>query len=188
MAIASDIEPVAPGLFLWRVYDSAVKGELYSTGITIGGNTYLIDPVLLTPHALAQLHCQNAISGIIVTNDNHRRAAPEFADKFKAPIYSRDSPSFPSELTAVPIEGAVAGEIAVYADAAGGVIIMGDALINFEPYGFTFLPAKYCSNVKLMLRSLPKLLDHSFERMFFAHGMPILTGARQRLEQLLKNE
>ena len=65
-------------------------------------------------------------------------------------------------------------------------MIMGDALINFEPYGFTFLPAKYCSNAKMMRRSLPKLLDYSFDRMLFAHGTPIVCGARQRLEELLR--
>ena len=84
------------------------------------------------------------------------------------------------------IEGAPAGEIAVFDDADGGTMIMGDALINFEPYGFALLPAKYCSNAKLMRRSLPKLLDYSFERMLFAHGTPILSGARRRLERLLE--
>jgi hypothetical protein len=187
MAIASEIEPVAPGLFLWRVYDSDVKAELYSTGITIADNTYLIDPVHMTPDALAWLHSDGTIRGIVVTNDNHHRAAAAFAKKFQAPIYYDDSRPFPPGLTAVKIEGAVSGEIAVHSDAAGGVVIMGDALINFEPHGFTFLPAKYCSDVKLMRRSLPKLLDYSFERMLFAHGMPILTGARRRLEQLLEN-
>lgn len=187
MAIAPEIEPVAPGLLLWRVYDPAVKAELYSTAITAAGATYLVDPVPLMSNPLTQLRSHNTIRGIVVTNDNHRRAAAEFADKFKAPIYSGESQSFPPELTAVQIEGAVAGEIAIHAEAAGGVVIMGDALINFEPYGFTFLPAKYCSNVKLMRRSLPKLLDYSFERMLFAHGTPILTGARRRLEQLLED-
>ena len=68
----------------------------------------------------------------------------------------------------------------------GGTMIMGDALINFEPYDFTLLPAKYCSNAKLMRRSLPKLLDYSFDRMLFAHGTPIVSGAWQRLEELLR--
>ena len=187
MAVASEIEFIAPGLWFWRVYDPAVKAKLYSTALTIAESTYLIDPVPLTPDALAELSSQNAIAGVVVTNENHQRAAAEFADKFKAPIYSHGSPPFPSGLTAVQIEGAVPGEIAVQSEAAGGIVIMGDALINFEPYGFTFLPAKYCSNVKAMRRSLPKLLDYSFERMLFAHGTPILTGARRRLEQLLEN-
>lgn len=187
MAIASEIELIAPGLRFWRVYDPAVKAELYATALTVAESTYLVDPVPLTLDALAELSSKCAIAGVVVTNENHQRAASEFADKFAVPIYSDGSQPFPSGLTAVRIEGAVPGEIAVYSEAAGGIVIIGDALINFEPYGFTFLPAKYCSNVKVMRRSLPKLLDYSFERMLFAHGTPILTGARQKLEQLLEN-
>jgi hypothetical protein len=37
-----------------------------------------------------------------------------------------------------------------------------------------------------MRRSLSKLLVYSFERMLFAHGMPVLSDARERLELLLK--
>jgi len=187
MAVASEIELVAPGLRLWRVYDPAVKAELYSTALTVAESTYLFDPVPLTHDALAKLSSRGTITGVVVTNENHQRAAAEFADKFRAPIYSDGSKPFPSGLTAMQIEGAVPREIAVHSDVAGGIMIMGDALINFEPYGFTFLPAKYCSNVKAMRRSLPKLLDYSFERMLFAHGTPILKGARRQLEQLLEN-
>jgi hypothetical protein len=187
MVSAAEIEPIAPGLCLWRVYDPAVKAELYSTAVTIGKRTYLVDPVALTPDALAQLRSQSSIAGVIVTNENHPRAAPEFADRLKVPVYSDGVQPFPAGLTAVQIEGAARGEIAVYSDTGAGVIVMGDALINFEPHGFTFLPAKYCSNVKAMRRSLAKLLAYSFDRMLFAHGTPILVGARRRLEELLEN-
>jgi len=187
MTSAAEIETIGPSLCLWRVYDPALKAELYSTAVTIGERTYLVDPVPLTPSALAQLCSQSAIAGVIVTNENHQRAAPEFAERLKVPIYSDGAQTFPSGLTAVQIEGAVRGEIAVHSDAGAGVVVMGDALINFEPYGFTFLPAKYCSNVKVMRRSLLKLLAYSFDRMLFAHGTPILVGARRRLEQLLQS-
>jgi glyoxylase-like metal-dependent hydrolase (beta-lactamase superfamily II) len=69
----------------------------------------------------------------------------------------------------------------------GGTVIVGDALINFEPYGFTFLPAKYCSNQKQMLRSLRRLLDYKAKRMLFAHGTPILSGTTERLQALPGN-
>ena len=67
------------------------------------------------------------------------------------------------------------------------VRIIGDALINFAPYGFTFLPAKYCSNQKQMRQSLGKLLAYKAERMFFAHGLPILSAASERLRGLLES-
>ncbi len=187
MAIASEIETLAPGLRLWRVYDPAVKADLYSTALTVAESTYLVDPVSLTPEALAQLRSEGAIAGIVVTNENHHRAAAAFAEKLDAPIYLDGSQRFPPGLTPVPIEGAASGEIAVHSEAADGVVIVGDALINFEPYGFTFLPAKYCSNVKVMRRSLQKLLDYSFERILFAHGTPILAGAHRRLKLLLED-
>jgi hypothetical protein len=83
------------------------------------------------------------------------------------------------------IDGAPVGEIAIHLEDRNGTMVIGDALINFEPYGFALLPPKYCTDAKVMRRSLAKLLDYSFERMLFAHGLPILAGARERLAQLL---
>jgi glyoxylase-like metal-dependent hydrolase (beta-lactamase superfamily II) len=36
-----------------------------------------------------------------------------------------------------------------------------------------------------MIRSLRRLLDFDFNRIFFAHGNPIVTRARERLASLL---
>ena len=77
------------------------------------------------------------------------------------------------------------GEIALYHSPNGGTLIVGDALINFEPYGFTFLPGKYCLDEKEMRRSLLKLLDRKAERILFAHGLPIVSNATARLRRLL---
>ena|SRR5437762_5073777 len=201
MPIASDIEPVVPGISLWRLYDPAVKADLFSTAIATNSGTFLVDPVLLAPDPLAFLCAQGRIAGIVVTNDNHIRAAASFSDQFHVPIFVhpalatgialprmqpiRDREVFASGLTAIEIDGGPPGEIAIHSDAENGSLIIGDALINFEPYGFALLPAKYCSNARLMRRSLPKLLDYTFQRMLFAHGTPILTATRQRFEQLL---
>jgi len=185
MAYAAELESVAPGLFLWRAYDASIKTELFSTGLTTPSGTYLIDPIPIAPSEVESLP---AVAGIIVTNENHTRSANDFADQFHVAIYSAVSTSFPAGLTAVPIEGAAPGEIAIHSLPAGGVIVIGDALINFDPYGFTFLPGKYCTNHKLMLSSLEKLLDYPFVRMFFAHGTPIQSRAHERLEALLRGD
>jgi glyoxylase-like metal-dependent hydrolase (beta-lactamase superfamily II) len=185
MACAAELEAVAPGLFLWRAYDSSIKTELFSTGLATPSGIYLIDPIPLEPGAAKALA---DVAGIVVTNENHERSAADFADQFGVPIYSAASQSFPSGLTAVRLEGAASGEIAVHSQSAGGVMVIGDALINFEPCGFTFLPSKYCSNQQLMRKSLAKLLDYSFGRMLFAHGTPIQSAARRRLEALLRSD
>jgi hypothetical protein len=200
MAAALEIEPVAPGIALWRAYDPASKTDLFSSAISTPAGTYLVDPIPLQAEACAQLASYTEIAAIIVTNENHGRAAALFAKKFNVPVYVdaslaratglpgltpfQDS-ARATELTPITIEGGPAGEVAVLFPGTDGTMVVGDALINFEPYGFALLPAKYCSDFKLMRRSLSKLLDYSFERMLFAHGTPILGRARQRLELLL---
>lgn len=201
MAVAEEIAQIAPGVVIWQVYDPAVKADLFSTALETPAGTYLVDPVELAAEAMQSLEARPKIIGVVMTNENHERAAHRFAERFSVPIYLHqalgrtvafqrtieleDGEEIGLSVTAIAIDGAPEGEIALYYPADGGTMIVGDALINFEPYGFGLLPAKYCRDPKLMRRSLPKLLGYAFERMLFAHGTPILAGARTELEQLL---
>ena len=198
-----DFDRIASNIAIWRGYDSAVKAELYSTCLETPGGTYFIDPIPLESEALSELIGSNSVAGIIVTNSNHHRGLEKFAEHYSVPIFARgeafphklplqfssvaDGDKIYEELTVIALEGAADGEIALHYAPDGGTFIIGDALINFEPYGFTFLPAKYCSNQKQMRRSLRKLLAYKAERIFFAHGTPILSGASERLRGLLGN-
>ena len=198
--IARELVEIARSFYTWQVYDPAVKADLFSTALALRQHLFLVDPVYLESTQLARLQKRGTVSGIIVTNTNHHRAATWYSEHFAAPILAR-SDTFPqdkperfapvrgqtriaNELEVIELEGAVAGELALYHAADGGTLIVGDALINFEPYGFTLLPRKYCRNEKEMRRSLRKLLDREVQRIFFAHGMPILSGAGAHLRQL----
>jgi hypothetical protein len=137
-----------------------------------------------------------------VTNSNHPRAAAAFAWLLQAPIFAAasvvgefstadvttiaDGEKIGSRGSAIAIDGAATGETAFHFAGDGGTMVVGDALINLEPYGFTLLPAKYCSDQKAMRRSLQRLLEWQFERLLFAHGTPILAAAREQLEALLR--
>lgn len=203
MRPAPDFDRIAPNIAIWHDYDSAVKAELHSTCLGTPDGTYFIDPIPLANEALYELIGSNCVAGIIVTNGNHHRASAKFAEKFSVPLFGRaealrnkaarelkrvaDGDEISEELRAIGIEGAGEGEIALHYAPDGGTFIIGDALINFEPYGFTFLPAKYCSNQKQMRRSLRKLLAYKAERMLFAHGTPILSRASERLRGLLES-
>ena len=200
MAIACELVQIAPSLLIWQTYDPALKADLFSTAITTRNGSFLVDPIPLADAALAQLLNAGSVSGVIVTNSNHLRASADFAARFSVPIFAR-AETFPGqafpvtkvgdggkicdELAVLGIEGAAASEIVLHSAPNGGTLITGDALINFEPYGFTFLPRKYCSNEKQMRSSLRKLLAHKADRMLFAHGPPILSRAGERLQQLL---
>jgi hypothetical protein len=195
------LDEVAPGIFVWQTYDSRVKADLFSTALETSAGTYLVDPIPLDEKTLLNFSAKRTMAGICVTNVNHARAATEFARTFSVPIYVQDelcgNADFPGAigmsvgegivqgLTGIAIPGGPEGEMALYHHADEGTMVLGDGLINFEPHGFGFLPAKYCLNARMMRRSLGKLLDYSFDRMFFAHGTPILSNARARVEQLL---
>jgi hypothetical protein len=201
MPCAQEVDEVSPGVFVWQAYDSKVRADLFSTALETHVGTYVVDPIPLGSEGLLSLWTHRKAAGIFVTNANHARAAAEFAKTLSIPIYIhnelRGSPDFlhatgvqdgevfSQGLTAVAIDGGPAGETALHYDANGGTMVVGDALINLEPHGFGLLPAKYCLDPNLMHRSLGKLLDYAFERMFFAHGTPILAGAHARVEQLL---
>ena len=199
--LVSDFDRIASNVAIWHDYDRGVKAELYSTSLTTSEGMYLIDPIPLEKEALDELIGCDRVAGIVVTNANHHRATARFAEQLSAPIFARsetfadgnprlfrrvaDGEEICHGLTAIGIEGAAGGEIVLHYAPEGGTLIVGDALINFEPYGFTFLPRKYCSNEKGMRRSLRKLLAYQAERILFAHGTPILSGAGERLRALL---
>ena len=199
-AVAAELEIVSPHAALWRAYDASIKTELFSTAINSADATWIVDPIPLAPPALAELKNRPPVQGVVVTNQNHWRASSALAAQFSVPIFAhpdtklRDTPRFTSltdgqqlgdVLEVVTIDGAAPGEIGLIAKLDRSTMVVGDALINFEPYGFTFLPRKYCTNYTRMRQSLERLADIAVERIFFAHGLPILANGRTRLKTLL---
>ena len=200
MAPAHEIALVARGIYVWQAYSTAVKADLGSSALATPKGLFLVDPIPLTRDALRELTADHEIAGVIVTNENHQRAASQLALQFGVPVFA--DPAFQEAdtplrkplstaelncpgLIAIAIPGAPAGETALLYSADGGTLIIGDALINFEPHGFSLLPAKYCTDQQLMRQSLAQLLSFRFERILLAHGTPVVANAHSRLEQLL---
>jgi hypothetical protein len=199
-----ELHQLGPDLFLWQAYDPTVKADLFSTALLIPAGLLLVDPIPCPSSILADLRQAGPFAGVVVTNSNHWRSSAELSAEFDLPIFAHPE-TYPAERPprfnsvahgdkilggpgVVEITGAVSGEIALHAPSGGGTLIMGDALINFEPYGFTFLPGKYCSDEREMRLSLRPLRQHKTERMLFAHGTPILCKAGDRLEALLQSD
>jgi Metallo-beta-lactamase superfamily len=198
MPRADEFQQVTGGLYFWQAYDPAVKVDLSCCARRTPRGLVFIDPIPLARPALAEL-CEVAPpAAIILTNGNHARAAADFRKRLSIPILAHaaavpelglavdqeiaDGETVLDEFTVTTLPGAVAGEIAL---SAGGVMNVGDALIHLAPYGFTLLPEKYCTDAKEMRVSLGKLLRFPFEVLTFAHGLPLVSQARQRLADLL---
>ena len=204
MPVACDLDQPFPGLFFWQCYDPKIKAELCSSAIVAAGKIYLVDPILLEASQLDRLRKKAPPAGIIVTNANHARASDYYSKELSVPIFAQRATfkgknplqfveisggrKICPELEVIAVEGAVAGEVALYDPLNGGTFIVGDALINFEPSGFTVLPRKYCLNQRQLRQSLWERLTRPAERMLFAHGTPILSGANAHLRRLLESD
>lgn len=200
MKCADEFQQLRDGLWFWQVYEPAVKTELSCCAVALSGRLVFIDPIPLADEALTLLENFAPPSAIILTSGNHARGALPLREKFDIPIcaHAEAQPEieFPlnrvltdgsvllGELTVITLPGFGPGEIALWHKGLRALFV-GDALINIGSQGFTQLPAKYCANAKLGRRSLQKLLQFDFELMTFAHGLPIVSGAKARLENLL---
>ena len=187
---------VSTAFAIWYSYDPTIKADLFSTAFAARNELTVVDPIALPAPHRTELDSLGRVATIVVTNANHLRDTLNFSHS--ASIFAPSALN--AELTdyhalsdglqlgpfrAIKIDGAADGEFALYHPDDGGTLIVGDALINFEPHGFDLLPQKYCTNQKLMVRSLRRLLGLDFNRIFFAHGIPIVTRARERLASLL---
>ena len=200
MAYVIEFARISPSYALWHTYDRKLKAELFSTALVAGNELTVIDPIALLPPHQRELASLGPVVRIVITNANHARDTATFAQSYSVPIFAplelrTELPLSHSlqddlaigALRIIRIEGAADGEFALYYPDDAGTLIVGDALINFDPHGFTLLPTRYCIDQKQMIRSLRKLLDLNFARIFFAHGNPIMIRARDRLESLLNS-
>jgi hypothetical protein len=198
MARAEEVQQVRPGLYFWQAYEPAVKVDLSCCARRTGRGLVFIDPIPLAKAALEELLSIETPAGIVLTGGNHARAAEEYRERFSIPIHAHagaveelglavdhivvEGDMVMDELTVITLPGSTPGEFALH---GGETCHVGDALIHLAPMGFSLLPDKYCDSPKELRRSVEKLLRFPFELLTFAHGLPIVARARQRLAQLL---
>jgi hypothetical protein len=198
MSRAEEFHQLRPGLFFWQAYEPAVKTDLSCCACHTAKGLVFIDPIPLQKSAEAELLEFAPPRAIILTSGNHARAAEDYRRRFSIRIHAHaeaaaefpfavdhtiaDGETILDEFIVCAIPGAASGEIALHRGEAAHV---GDALIHLPPYGFALLPDKYCANPREMRRALGKLLRFPFEVLTFAHGLPIVAHAWQRLSKLL---
>jgi hypothetical protein len=195
-----EFQVLETGVFFWHGYEPAVKADLFSLALRIGSELIFIDPISLSKDAMWELVGDAIPAGVVLTNANHARAAEDIREQFDIPIHLHEEVGDSCEiknwrplvgesgqvmgLDYLHLPGAPPGEIALF-HSATKFLVIGDALINAESYGFSLLPKKYTSDFKLMQASTRRLLRFDFDKIAFAHGFPITSQARARLEQLL---
>jgi glyoxylase-like metal-dependent hydrolase (beta-lactamase superfamily II) len=201
MKTAEEFQALGDSVYHWSVYEPAVKCELACTAIKSRGGLVVIDPIPLSDLAWEELLAIAPLRAILLTNENHVRDSEQLRRKHRAPIVAgplahRDITELKPDIALleterlygivpIAIPGATAGETAYLSE--GGVLVLGDAVIHLDwEKGLELLPDKYCVDPEQNRASLRKLLNFDFHILTFAHGLPVISQAKEKWSAFMK--
>jgi glyoxylase-like metal-dependent hydrolase (beta-lactamase superfamily II) len=189
-----DFHQITSDLFVWHGYNPECKTDCTSTAVRTPEGFVLIDPVRLEEQAIERMVSDDKVVAVLLTNGNHLRGSLYEKERLDVPIYAPDGAQdivradrvvsdgelLWETLRAIALPGGSPGETAYHAP---GLLVIGDAVTNLD--GLGVLPEKYCANLPLLLNSLRALRPLQFDIACFAHGLPIVGNARQRLAEIV---
>ncbi|SRR5579875_122011 len=193
---------IVEGIFTWSWF-SAPHGYNFNGHLIVdrAGNI-CIDPVEPDDATLAEIS-RRGVSRIILTNRNHVRAANRVraATGARVAIHPSDaayartqSAELDDELSvgekigpfaAVAVPGKSPGEVALHWPQRR-ILIVGDAVIGNPPGKCSLLREQVLDDPPRLRNSLRDLLALDFDTLLMGDGESILTGARDRLRELVE--
>ncbi len=202
MTTKSRFKEVLEGLYTYNAYDESIKSVMTSHVLVTNSRLVLIDPIALAERDMEDLGKLGVLESICLTTESHLRFASSLREKFNVRVFVhaaadpsvrkeadktfRDLDLLPGDMTAIEIPGAKPSETAFFFDREGGVMIVGDALINTK--GLDLLPEKYCKDPHQSRESLKKLLVYEFKTLCFGHGEPLRGYPKASLRNLLSKK
>jgi glyoxylase-like metal-dependent hydrolase (beta-lactamase superfamily II) len=189
-----DFHQITSDLFVWHGYNPECKTDCTSTAIRTPEGFVLIDPVRLEEQAIERMVNDDKVVAVLLTNGNHLRGSLYEKERLDVPIYApngaqsmvpldrmvSDGELLWETLRAIALPGGSPGETAYHAP---GVLVIGDAVTNLD--GLKVLPESYCADLPLLLTSLRALRPLQFDIACFAHGLPIVGRAREKLAEIV---
>ncbi len=195
--VASEVLETLPGIYRWECFSPEHKVELTSHAVLVGEKLYIFDPIELTAEARLRLLAGRQVEAIVLTNENHERAAAAWRKEIGAAIWCAEGAVIslsdvqrwphwqtqwgPWKLTL--LESGAGGEVAIRWQERS-LVVLGDAVFNLPKYGFDLLPEKYCQDQCKLKKALHRLAEESFETALLAHGAPLLKGASTRIREI----
>jgi len=201
MKPATQLVAVAKDLYGWSSLHPQWKVLFNSYALRTPAGVLLVDPRQPAAPVVCQLAQLGAPAAILLTNANHDRDAAWFRRRFDVQIYAHekaqpecdtkidvpvlDGERLPGGVTALYPPGASAGETAFYCRRAGGLLLLGDVLVNPSATGLALLPEQYLEDRAQAVASLQRLRTLKFQVATFAHGAPLLPAAQAHIVKFL---
>ena len=202
MKPARRLDQIAGPLYGWSSLHTEWKVHFNSYALQTPDGVALIDPVRPGPAVLQKIEALGELVGVFLTNANHDRDADWFRRHYEIQVYAHekaaaecdtkidvpllDNEKLPGGLKALYLPGSGAGEIGLYCRSEGGILLLGDALLNLPKDGLALLPEQYCEDVRAARRSAKRLLTLDLKIVTFAHGTPLTDNAKRQITRFLK--
>ena len=195
------MEEVLPGVRSWKATHPGIDSEVHSEWVPAAGA--VIDPLLAEPGDIDAFREQPP-DRVLLSNRHHLRSSERFVEEFGCTIHCHssglhefeDGPDVQGfEWGDEVAPGIVALEVGAITPEDAGLLIrdakalvVADALVNFEEVRTVSDdllgddPERIRADIKASFR---RILDegHDFDSLLFAHGEPLLGGAKEALRE-----
>lgn len=194
------MQEIVPDIVTWTWFSEPHGYNFNGHLLRNSDGNICVDPVQPGDSVLNELATIGAVR-IVITNRNHSRAANLVRARLGArtAIHLDDAGHAREQGTEIddelrvgdrvgPVEvigvpGKSPGEVALFWRERG-ILIVGDAVIGNPPGACGLLPEKVIDDPVRLRKSIRGLLDLDFATLLVGDGVSILSGAKDRLQQL----
>jgi glyoxylase-like metal-dependent hydrolase (beta-lactamase superfamily II) len=195
------MEEIVPDVFTWSWYSQPHGYDFNGHLLRHSDGNICVDPVQPSDAVLDELVRMGA-AWVVITNRNHCRAANLVKERLGArtAVHPEDAAYARGQGTNVddnlqvgekigPLEiigvaGKSPGEVALLWPERR-ILIVGDAVIGYPPGKCSLLPEKVMDDPVRLRGNIRALLDLDFETLLVGDGVSILSGAKDRLRELV---
>ena len=208
------LKKISQSVYSWSEIHGETRGEPYlwnSYAIHIEDENVLalVDPLSMSSDEMREIETLGRPTHILLTCEYHVRETETYRQKWGCEVLTnevglddfeisidatfRDGNRLWGLIDLVFVPGVYYPETALLVREEGGILIVGDLvsggrLDRHIPEGEMGIFPYYIKDLSKARASLRKLLNCSFEAMYFGHGSPVYHGAKEKLRQYLDSD
>ncbi len=195
------MKEIVEGIYTWSWFSPPHQYNFNGFLVVDRGGGICVDPVEMNDQTLEEIAALG-VSRILLTNRNHVRAANRVKARCGASVainradapHARaqgaqlDSDLEPGQkigpLTVISLAGKSPGEVGLHWPERR-MVIVGDAVVGAPPGRLKLLPDRVVDDPPRLRKSVRALADLDIDVLILGDGESILSGARERLEELV---